>query len=237
MKFSFALPVTLVLAASCFAAKAPAPLVIDSGTFGVYVEGKRVATESFKIEQRGTGSVAKSELKAQDGNDQRSEMELSAQGEILHYGWQAIQPGKQALTVDPKEGFLNETVSGGPNDKTYSVPHMVGRSSPILDDNFFVHREILIWRYLAAGCTQKPEGLSCNQAPQQFGVLVPAQHTAETVTVDFKSKEKISLNGRELECNAFRISTENNEWVVYLDDQQKLVRIVAANLGLEVTRD
>src|SRR5437588_161279 len=103
MKFSFALAVTLMSGTLAFAAKVPSAQVVDSGSFGVYVDGKRVATESFKVEQRGTGSVAKSELKAQDGSTQRSEMELSAQGDIVHYGWQAIQPGKAMVTVDPKE--------------------------------------------------------------------------------------------------------------------------------------
>jgi hypothetical protein len=95
----------------------------------------------------------------------------------------------------------------------------------------------LLWRYLASGCTPQPEGLSCNPAPQQYGVLIPAQHSAETVTLDFKDKEKISVKGKEIECNAFRLHSEDNDWLIYMNDQQKVVRIVASAIGLEVVRD
>jgi hypothetical protein len=238
MKFCLTCVVTIVmLVGLTLAAKAPSVQVVDSGSFGVYLNGKRVATESFKIEQRTEGSVAKSELKAQDGATQRSEMQLTEKGEIVHYSWQELQPKKATVSVDPKDEFLSETVSAGPNEKTFSVPHMMPHTTPILDDNFFLHREILLWRYLASGCTTNTEGLKCAGAPQQFGVLVPAQHSSETVTVDFKAREKITLHGNELDCNAFRLSTDNSQWVVYLDYQQKLVRIVAPAAGVEVTRD
>lgn len=237
MKFSIAAVVTVVVVSYAIASKTPTGQIIDSGSFGVYLNGARVATETFKIEQRPEGSIAKSELKAQDGATQRSEMELSPQGNIVHYGWEQLQPRKEQVTVVPKDEFLSETINTGPNQKTFNVPHLMPHSTPILEDNFFLHREILMWRYLAAGCTSKPEGLQCSTSPQQFGVLVPAQHLAEKVTIDFKDREKISLKGKPIECSAFRLHTEESDWVVFLDDQEKMVRIVASDAGLEVVRD
>lgn len=237
MKFRFATIVIIFVASCAVAAKAPSGQVVDSGSFGVYLNGARVATEIFKIEQNPEGSIAKSELKAQDGATQRSEMELSPQGNIIHYGWEQIQPKKEQVTVVPKDEFLSEIINAGPNSKTYNVPHLMPHSTPILDDNFFLHREILMWRYLAAGCTSKAGGLQCSTAPQQFGVLVPTQHLAEKVTIDFKDREKISVKGKQVECSAFRLSTEESDWIVFLDDQEKMVRIVGAASGLEVVRD
>jgi hypothetical protein len=237
MKFRFAAILILFVALSAVAAKAPSGQIVDSGSFGVYLNGARVATETFKIEQRPEGSIAKSELKAQDGATQRSEMELTPQGNIVHYGWEQLQPTKEQVTVVPKDEFLSEIINAGPNSKTYNVPHLMPHSTPILDDNFFLHREILMWRYLAAGCTSKAGSLQCSTAPQQFGVLVPAQHLAEKVTIDFKDREKISLKGKQVECSAFRLSTEESDWIVFLDDQEKMVRIVGAASGLEVVRD
>lgn len=236
MKFRFVVPAILAVVSAAFAAKVPNAQVVDSGSFGIYVGGKRVATETFKVEQRANGSLAKSEMKADDGATQRSEMELSPNGDIIHYDWQQIQPAKAEVAVVPKDEFLSETITGGPNGKTYSVPHLLAHSTPIMDDNFFLHREILMWRYLASGCTSKPDGLSCSPAPQQFGILVPAQHSSEIVTIDFKDKEKIALKGKQVECSAFTIKTDTGDWLLYLDDQQKVVRILAAS-GLEVVRD
>ncbi|PYY16298.1 MAG: hypothetical protein DMG61_04755 [Acidobacteria bacterium] len=201
------------------------------------MNGRRVATETFKIEQKAGGSTAKSELKVEDGSMQRSEMELTDHGDIVRYGWQQEKPTKAELSVVPKDEFLTETINTGPNQKTFSVPHLMPHSTPILDDNFFMHREILIWRYLALGCTSKPEGLSCNSAPQQFGVLIPTQHASEIVTVDFKGKEKISLKGKDLECSSFRLHTEETNLLIYMDDQKKVVRMLASASGLEVVRD
>jgi hypothetical protein len=237
MKLRVAALVIVVAIPLAFAAKIPNSHVVDSGSFGVYVKGQRVATETFKIEQNATGSTVKSELKAQDGATQRSEMELTAGGEIVHYDWQQIQPSKAHVDVVPKDEFLSETITGGPNEKTFRVPHLLPLSTPILDDNFFLHRELLMWRYLAADCTPKPEGMTCSSTPQQFGVLIPAQHLSATITIDYKDKEKISLRGKEIDCIAFRMTSDNGVWLVYLDDQQKLVRIVAAEAGLEVMRD
>lgn len=222
-----------------FAAKIPSPQtqVVDSGSFGVYLGGQRVATETFKIEQRASVSTAKSELKSQDGAQQRSEMELTASGDIVHYNWQQVEPSKAEIAVAPKDDFLSETVNSGPNEKTFTVPHLLPLSTPILDDNFFLHRELLMWRYLASECSSGPHGVTCSLSPQQFGVLIPAQHVSETVTIDFKDKEKLSLKGKEIECNTFHMRTDSADWLLYLDDQQKLVRIVAADAGLEVVRD
>lgn len=237
MKFRFAALVIVGMVSTAFSAKAPTFQIVDSGSFGVYINGARVATETFKVEQNAEGSVAKSEMKAQDGATQRSQMELTPEGNIVRYGWEQVQPKKEQVTVVPKDEFLSETINAGPNQKVFNVPHLMPHSTPILDDNFFLHREILMWRYLAMGCTSKPEGLSCSSAPQQFGVLIPSQHIAEKVTIDYKDQEKISLKGKEVECNAFRIHTEDSDWLVFLNAQQKMVRIVASANGLEVVRD
>jgi hypothetical protein len=236
------LPATLlaILVAATLAAKAPSSQTVDAGSFGIYVNGKRVGTETFKVEQRSDVSVARSDLRVQDsGVAQHSEMELSSNGNIMHYSWQQMQPSKSELTVEPNDEFLIEKVAAGsgPNDKAYNVPHLLPHSTAILDDNFFLHREILLWRYLASGCTSKSQAVTCTFTPQQFGVLIPAQHAAETVTLDFKDKEKISMKGQQIEVSVFVLQTESGDWFLDLNDQQKVVRMVAGDSNLEVVRD
>lgn len=221
-------------------AKAPSTQTVDSGSFGIYMNGKRVATETFKVEQRSDMSVARSDLKVQDsGVAQHSEMELSANGNLLHYSWDQMQPSKSGLTVEPNDEFLTEKVSAGagPNEKAYNVPHLLPPSTAILDDNFFLHREILLWRYLASGCSSKSQAVTCTFTPQQFGILIPAQHASETVTLDFKDKEKISVKGQQVEVSVFVLQTEDGDWFLDLNDQQKVVRMVAGGSNLEVVRD
>src|SRR5438874_13304163 len=114
MKLAFTSFVMMMTIACALEAKAPSSQVIDSGSFGVFVNGRRVATETFKIEQRAGGSTAKSELKVEDGSMQRSEMELTDRGEIVRYGWQQEKPIKAELSVVPKDEFLSEVINAGP---------------------------------------------------------------------------------------------------------------------------
>src|ERR1039458_2307797 len=64
-----------LLAASTIAAasdkndKAPAAQMVDSGSFGVFMNGHRVATETFSIHQSSGGSSIVSEFKSEAGVD------------------------------------------------------------------------------------------------------------------------------------------------------------------------
>src|SRR2546429_5485310 len=49
--------------------KEPAGQKIDNGSFGVFVNGRRVATENFSIVQSNNGSVANSQFKTEPGAD------------------------------------------------------------------------------------------------------------------------------------------------------------------------
>ena len=59
--------------------KAAANQTIDSGSFGIFIKGQRVATETFHIEQQNGASIIKSQLKDTAGSDssQKSELEMT----------------------------------------------------------------------------------------------------------------------------------------------------------------
>jgi hypothetical protein len=105
----------------------------------------------------------------------------------------------------------------------------------ILDNNFFVLREVLVWRYLAAVC--KPEG--CQQSPIEFGVLVPQDHTSLRVRVELVAKEKVSIHGTERELLRVNLTGETFAWSLWVDaqDQFKLIRVTIPADNTEVVRD
>ena len=145
----------------------------DSGRFGIFMNGKRVGTEKFTIEQRSSQmSVANSEITVEDGHGkvtQTAEMHVAPNGELLSYVWKGLTPQKEQSTVEPKEQLLVEHVVPA-DQKKMDVPYILPPSTVILDDNFFSQRELLVWRYLATGCIMKPnEGRMC--APSHFGIL------------------------------------------------------------------
>lgn len=213
---------------------------VDAGSFGVFVKGVRVVTETFTVEQKNGASIIKSQLKETAGGDpnsQKSSLEISPSGELLHYEWSQSSGG--SLTVSPNNDFLTERVSATETSKPAEQPFLMPSTSAILDNNFFVHREVLLWRYLAADC--KPEGgsLKCQQGPAQFGALVPQDRNSISVRVELVGKEKVTIRGAERELLRLNLAGENFEWTLWVDpnDQFKLIRVAIPADNTEVVRD
>ncbi len=168
MKLSFRLIAIIILACCAAAPAAPSPRnadknkdkdspkqSIDSGSFGVFMNGHRVGTEKFSIDQTNTGSTIKSEFKTENDPNtavQESTLELAASGDIRRYEWNELSPGKAHSVIIPNNEFLNQKWSSGPGEKVHDQPYLLPLSTSILDDYFFIHREVLVWRFLAVTC-------------------------------------------------------------------------------------
>lgn len=218
--------------------KDPASKVVDSGKFGIFVGGNRVGTEAFHIEQTATGSAVHCDLTIEDnGNkvEQRSDMQLAANGDLLRYEWKEISPGKASNLVTPDDKFLIEHLYSGDKAKPFDRPLLLPASTVILDDFFFTHRELLVWRYIGASC--KPTDAKCDMTKTKFGGLVP--HTAQSVliNIEYKGTEKVPVHGSEVELRRFNLEVDGVEWALWMDDNYKLVRIVVPENHTEVVRD
>jgi hypothetical protein len=215
--------------------------MVDSGSLGIFMNGHRIATETFSIQQDTNGSVVTSQFKAEEGVDkaaQSSELQLTSTGEIRKYEWKELSPGKAQATVAPSNDYLMEHISGGPDEKPEDQPFLLPASTSVLDDYFFIHREVLIWRYLATACKQEKGAVQCpaNQKTQ-FGAMNPHQRTSLPLSVEFSGRDKISIRGTERELNKFILRAEGGDWTMWLDDQFKLQRILVASDNTEVIRD
>jgi len=243
---AIALLVAVSLAASAHAAdkknqaKAAPAQTVDSGSFGIFMKGVRVATETFSIQQETSSSVIKSQLKQTVGADpisQKSDLEMTAAGELIRYEWSQSSGG--SLSVFPNNEFLLEKISTASSSKPAEKPFLMPSSSAILDNNFFVHREVLIWRYLAAAC--KPEGgaMKCQQDPGDFGVLVPQDSTSMHVRMELVGKEKIPVRGTDRELMRLNLKGDDFDWALWVDEQDhfKLIRVAIPADNTEVVRD
>jgi hypothetical protein len=234
-----------VVLASAVAAKEPskdvAGTVVDSGSFGVLINGKRVGTETFSIQQTSTGSVVTSEFKAEQGleqADQSSELQLTANGELRKYEWKELVPGKTQAVITPKEDFLIESVTNHPGDKAEEQPFMAPASTSILDDYFFIQREILAWKYLAMGCRQQKGEVQCPKDQKtHFGAINPHGRSSLSVSMEFSGNEKLTIHGTEQAASRYILKGDTGDWTLWLDDHNKLVRIVVAGDNTEVIRD
>lgn len=221
-------------------AKAAPAQAVDSGSFGIFVKGLRVATETFSIQQEANSSVIKSQLKQTVGSDpvsQKSDLEMTAAGELIRYEWSQSSGG--SLTVFPNNEFLLEKITTASSSKPAEQPFLMPSSSAILDNNFFVQREVLVWRYLAAAC--KPEGgaLKCQQDPGDFGVLVPQDRTSMHVRMELVGKEKIPVRGTDRDLMRLNLKGDDFDWALWVDEQDhfKLIRVAIPADNTEVVRD
>jgi hypothetical protein len=221
-------------------AKQPGAEIVDSGAFGVFTSGARVATETFSIQKTAEGSVISSQFKSAQGEhsaDQTSELQLTPSAELRRYEWKETSPEKMTATVTPNDAFLIERFTNGTDNKTNDQNFLLPASTAILDDYFFVQREVLAWRYLASACKKDNGPLSCPlHQKTQFGVLNPHARSSMSVAIEFAGREKLTLHGAEREVSKFLLSSETGDWSFWLDDQLKLVRL-ANDSGTEIVRD
>jgi hypothetical protein len=214
---------------------------IDSGSFGVFMNAHRVGTEKFSIDQTNTGSIIKSEFKTENAPNtavQESTLELTASGDIRRYEWNELSPGKAHSVITPNDQFLTQKWSTGPGEKDHDQPYLLPPSTNILDDYFFIHREVLVWRFLAVTCRQEKGQVQCPiKQRSQFGTLDPRQHASAPLAAEYLGREKIAYKGNQQELNKVELNMETGPWYLWLDDQFKVIRIFIEGDNTEVVRD
>lgn len=220
--------------------------MVDAGTFGIFINGQRVGSETFHIEQGRDKSVATAELKVQAAGQsatQTTQLEIAPNGDLLRYEWKSVAPEKSQVVVEQSNEFLVEHVMPGGDQKNIDIPFLVPHSTAVLDDNSFVQREILVWRYIAtymSNCASAPGEKGCRMPKTDFGVLVPRQHVTMKVTLEYKGREKVQIHGAEQELDHFDLRYEDGStWSLFIDTSPgyRMVRIVIDADKTEIVRD
>lgn len=195
-------------------------------------------TETFSVQQDNGASTVKSHLQEAGNSNagQTSELQMTGSGELIRYDW---NDGNSSLVVTPKNEFLLERISTGGSSKPAEQPFLMPNTSAILDNNFFVQREVLAWRYLATNCHTDNGTLKCRQGPVEFGVLVPQDRTSMPVRMELVGREKVMIRGTERELLRLNLKGEAFSWNLWVDDkdQFKLMRVQILDDNTEVVRD
>ena len=234
-----------VLTAASFAGGKPSPTkasatVVDQGSFGIFQNGQRLATETFTIRQYPDSNVTSSELRSDNGQttgkvQQTSELTLLPNGNFSRYEWKQMIPTHSSATVAASEQVLSmHVVQDG---KTSDQPFFLTPAAFVLDDYFFSTREVLLWRYLAtATCKPRSSGDGCDLTRERYAVLIPRRHTSSEVFVEFKGYDDTPLNGRPQRLRHFLMQTDGPDWHLWLDSNHKLVRISIPDTNTEILR-
>jgi len=212
---------------------------VDSGTFGIMINNRRMATETFSVQQQSNGnSVITSQFKDEGGAAiQNSELQLTPNGSLRSYEWHETAPTKSSLKVTPDGEFLRQTVVAKDGEKPAEQPFLIPPTSPVVDNNFFIHREILAWRYLSSSCTPQAAGLKCG--PGEFGILVPQARQSSHITITPIGDEKLKIGTVEQTLLHINLKGDDGEWSLWLNtnDHYKLMRVTKTGEAVEIIRD
>ena len=210
--------------------------VVDSGTFAVYMKGKKIASEKFEILQTPEMNVLKSELRIEEPKaEQKAELQMSPAGNLLRYEW--TENGKGQAIVEPKDEFLVEHVTLTEGSKAAEQPFILPASTMILDDGFFSQRELLLWRYLATQCQPKQGEKGCQLGAQKYGVIIPRQQTSAQLTVEYKGSQKVNVKGTDIDMQRFELQGEGYDWTVWIDASYKIQKIAIDADSTEIYRE
>jgi hypothetical protein len=141
--------------------------------------------------------------------------------------------------VLPNNEFLIEKTTTPGSAKPAEQPFLMPNTSAILDNNFFIHREVLAWRYLASNCSPENGSMKCKQEPGEFGVLVPQDRTSVRVRLEIVGEEKVQFHGAERNLLRLNLKSDDFDWALWVDDrdQFKLMRVTIPADNTEVVRD
>lgn len=214
---------------------------VDSGTFGVFMNGRRVGTETFSITQNSNGSVITSRFRTEAGTEkaeQTSELQIAPNGELRRYEWKEISPGQAQATVMPSDQFLVQRSSKTAQDKPEEQPFLLPSSTSILDDYFFVHREVLAWKFMAMTCRQQSGQLQCPVGQKtQFGTLNPHARSSMPVTMEVAGQEKIKVGTEDRDTTKLSLKGEAGDWTIWVDQHYKVQKMAIASDNTEIVRD
>ena len=219
---------------------APQEHILDAGSFAIHVNGRRVATETFSITQDAAGATAASTFRTETGDpvEERSELQVSSKGELRSYDWKQVLPNLAHATLAADGEMLVQhsqaTGQASAQDHRYLLPP----STTVLDDYFFVHREVLLWRFLASICRQQSGTVECPPGQKQsFATVIPHQSVSMSVTVEFSGQEKIQLHNAEQQASRFELKSEDGDWTLWMDAGFRVVKIQIPAEQTEVLRE
>jgi len=232
----FVLPAAAVVATKPSAKTAT---VIDQGSFGIFQNGRRVATESFIIRKYADSSVTSSEFRSEPSQtsgkeEQSSELTLLPNGGLSRYEWKELAPVHSSAIVEPIDQFL--TMHMTTDGKTTDQSFFLTQDAFLLDDYFFSTREVLLWRYLASACKPRPDGDGCDLTKERFAVLIPHRRISAQVFIEFKGYDDTPLNGHPQRLRHFVMQTDGPDWHMWLDADHKLLRISIPDTSTEILR-
>jgi hypothetical protein len=182
----------------------PAPVKVEHGKFNITQEGRKIGTDEFTISRHNSNYVLESKTMIGDVVTS-SRMELSDKLIPVSYEVSSAE-GKISVTVNSPLSELQTVVKGDTSSADFRFPE----SGAILDNNFFDHYLMLIYR-AQAGQTN-------------FSVFVPQDRRVGMATVHSTGQRSYDLEVGDVHMQAS------------VDNDGSLTRLVVPSAKVVVER-
>lgn len=150
---------------------------------------------------------------------------------------EGIQPGTLPGHRAAQSGLSNRAFPQRPRGQAAGTTLPAAGFHQRLRRLFFVQREVLAWKYFFTSC-KHDKGLECQlKQPAQFGTLNAHSRASALVSVQYSGREKVPIRGAEKELIRLDMKTDTGDWVLWLDEQLKLQRILDPANKTEAVRD
>jgi hypothetical protein len=159
-----------------------APVKLEHGQFTILKDGQKIGTEDFSISKRGAGYLVEGKMMIGDLVIS-SHMELDDKLDVTSYEVSTVQ-GSLEVKVTPPVSELKSVVNGETSSADFRFPE----GGVILDNNFFHHYLILMYRVQAGR--------------NSFSVFVPQDMRVGTATVRRTAARTYELGVGEVKLQA-----------------------------------
>ncbi|MFQ5816541.1 MAG: hypothetical protein ACE5H2_01120 [Terriglobia bacterium] len=220
---------TLVGLLGALAAQVPGQVPrVAHGIFHIRVEGKEIGREEFEIERRATEIHARGRLTLRAGGrkvEETTALTLSTRHEPLRYEWKRTQPAGQFLRVQFQDNKAALEFSSSGTDVERREFIFETAQVVILDNNFFHHYLFLLRHYdFSRG------------GVQSIRILIPQEALPGIVTLEDQGLESVNAGETTHTLRRVRVTTEDKEIWLWVDEQGKLVRLTVPEAKVEVVR-
>lgn len=225
MNRSPALGLTGILVLVATAAAPAQTATVDEGTFRITIGEATAGTETFTIQRNGAGANATTVVQGRVIMDtgERITTALELQGPQFQpsaYRIQVEGPERQNITARAAGNRFRATIVSGDGEQMREF--LVDDGAVILDDGIAHHHF-----FLAAAVDEDP----------RVPVVLPRQNRQTTATVQDHGSETIRLPDRTVTARRLDIRIRDAaDRTVWVDDQNRVLRIQVPDLDLEATR-
>ena len=205
--------------------------VDDEGVFEIFLAGRRVGSESFKIHTSSGKVEARAEVTLHVERNGKTvevqsfpELVLDPQLHPLTYAWNQKGSQSSRLAVDFRGRIAKvryTTINGNEDNREFELPSDV----VILDDNVVHHFQLLAALYQAMG-----------GGKQTFHVFVPQEALPSLLAVEDLGDSTGTPAGVNAHLRHLRITTDVTQIDLWVDDQQHIERVSVPSAQLEAIR-